>query len=114
MNRIKELANQCNDMERSLIQDMLHNATDYVRAVVIMETAASNISGLEADEARETKQSTDRARSIAHDAFISSVNVVNRICDKHGIPRIYAGDTERRAYGDFAMELVADIFVHRH
>ncbi len=114
MDKIRELVDRCNDMERSLIQDMLHNAADYVRAVVIMETAASNLIGLDADEAREAKQSTDRARSIAHDAFISSVNVVNRICDKHGVPRMYTGSTERRSYGDFAMELVANIFTKRH
>ena len=114
MDKIRELVDRCNDMERSLIQDMIHNAADYVRAVTIMETAASNIAGLDADESKEAKQSTDRARSIAHDAFISSVNVVNRICDKHGVPRIYTGGTERRAYGDFAMEIVADIFEKRH
>ena len=114
MNRIKELVELCNGAERFRISMMLNNAADYVRAVTIMETAASNIVGLDADEVREAKQSTDRARSIAHDAFISSVNVVNRICDKHGIPYIYTSGTERRAYGDFAMELVVDIFTHRH
>lgn len=114
MDKIRELANQSNDMERNLIQDMIHNAADYVRAVVVMETAASNIAELDADEAREAKQSTDKARSIAHDAFASSVNVVNRICDKHNTSRIYTGSAERRAYGGFAMELVADIFANRH
>ena len=62
----------------------------------------------------EERESTDRTRSNDHNAFISSVDAVNKICDAHGVPRIYTGSTERRAYGDFAMELVADIFAKRH
>ena len=48
------------------------------------------------------------------DALIATVNSVNSFCDSHGVPHIYTGGTERRAYGDFAMELVADIFEKRH
>ena len=113
MNKIKELAECCNEMQRRLIKNMIHKAVDYVRAVVVMETAASNIEGLDSADAKELRESTDRARSLAHDAFISSVDVVNRICDKHGVPRIYTGGEHRREYGDFAMELVKDIFANR-
>ncbi len=112
--QINNLAKKCNDMESELIEQMIHNAADYVRAVIVMETAASNIASLDADEAREAKQSTDRARTVAHDAFIASVNVVNRICDKHEFPHIYTGGDTRREYGDFAMELVTDIFAKRN
>lgn len=113
MNRIKELAECCNEVQRKMIKKMIHDAADYVRAVVVMETAASNIEGLDSADAKEIRESTDRARSMAHDAFISSVNAVNRICDKHGVPPIYTGSAERREYGDFAMELVEDIFANR-
>lgn len=78
-----------------------------------METAVRNIEGLDLEDAKELRESTDRARSMAHDVFISSVDVVNRICDKHNMPCIYTVITERRAYGDFAMELVKDIFANR-
>ena len=114
MNRIKELTECCNEVQRKMIKKMIHDAADYVRAVVVMETAASNIEGLDSADAKEIRESTDRARSMAHDAFISSVNAVNRICDKHGVPHIYTGSAERREYGDFAMELVAEIFAKRH
>ena len=113
MDKLRELSEQCNEMQRKLIKKMIHSAIDYVRAVVIMETAASNIEGLDAKEAKENRESADRARTIAHDAFISSVDVVNRLCDKHGLPHIYNGGEHRRDYGDFALRLVDDIFIKR-
>ena len=114
MNRIKELVELCNGAERSRISMMLNNAADYVRSVVAMEVVAARVADLDPEDFREERQSTDRARSNAHDAFISSVDAVNKICDAHGVPRIYTGGAERRAYGDFAMELVSDIFTNRH
>ena len=111
--RIDDLLKRCDGAERELIEQMIHNAADYVRAVIIMETAASNITERDLEEAREIRQSTDRARSVAHDAFISSVNVVNRICDAHKIRKLYDGAEDRREYGDFAMRLVSDIFSKR-
>ena len=114
MDKLIKLAELCNEIERSMIKRMIHNAAEYVRAVVIMETAACNIAGLDSADAREAKESTDRARSLAHDAFISSVNSVNRICERHSMPPIYDGDAERREYGDFAIMLVAEIFTKRN
>ena len=111
--QINDLVKKCNDTERELIEQMIHNAADYVRVVVIMETAVNNIANLDADEAREAKQSTDRARTIVHDAFISSVNIVNRICDKHEFRRIYTDGEDRRDYGEFAYRIVRDIFASR-
>ena len=114
MNRIKELIELCNSAERFRIAMMLNNAADYVRAVVVMEVVAARVNDFDPDEYREERESTDRTRSNDHNSFISSVDAVNKICDAHGVPRIYTGGTERRAYGDFAMELVADIFAKRH
>ena len=111
--QIINLSNGCSSIECNLIEEMILNAADYIRSVIIMETTANNIVKIDGDELREARQSTDRARSISHDAFISSVNVVNRICDKYSIPHIYTGGTERREYGDFAIELVTEIFVNR-
>ena len=114
MQKLIKLTELCNEIERSMIKRMIHNAAEYVRAVVIMETAACNIAGLDAAEAREAKESTDRARTLAHDAFISSVNSVNRICERRGVPPIYDGGCERREYGDFAIALVDEIFTKRN
>ena len=114
MNRIKELIELCNDAERFRIAMMLNNAADYVRSVVRMEVVVARVCEYDPEEFREERESTDRTRSGDHNAFISSVDAVNKICDTHGVPRIYTGGAERREYGDFAMELVADIFTNRH
>jgi hypothetical protein len=114
MNRIKELVELCNGAERFRISMMLNNAADYVRSVVAMEVVAARIADLAPEDFKEERESTDRTRSNDHNAFISSVYAVNKICDAHSVPRIYIGGTERRAYGDFAMELIADIFEKRH
>ena len=114
MHKIKELTSFCNGGERYMLSQLLNNAADYVRAVVAMETMAENIEGLEGEEWREERQDTDRDRTSAHNAFIKSVESVNRICDKYNHPHIYTGSTERRAYGDFAFELVKGIFISRH
>ena len=113
MDRIKELVAICNSAERYRIACMLNNAADYVRAVTIMEVVAARIDDLDPEDFRDERASTDRARTNAHNDFIASVDVVNKICDTHNVPRLYTGGSERREYGDFAMELVADVYKNR-
>ena len=113
MTKIQNLIPLCSDAERFRIALMLNNAAEYVRAVVAMEVVAARVAGFDDEEFRFERESTDRARSRAHDSFISSVNTVNSICDAHGVQRIYTGGEARRAYGDFALELVSEIFSHR-
>ena len=114
MNKIKELVELCNGAERFRILMMLNNAADYIRSVVAMEVVAARVTDLDPEDFREERQSTDCTRSNNHNAFISSVDAVNKICDTHGVARLYTGGAERQEYGDFAMGLVADIFANRH
>ncbi len=114
MNRIKELVELCNGAERFRISMMLNNAADYVRSVVAMEVVAAKIKDLDTEDFKDQRESTDRTRSNCHNIFIDSVNRVNEICDKYGVSRIYTGGSDRRDYGDFAMELVSDIFSNRN
>ena len=114
MNRIKELVDLCTDAERFRISMMLNNAAEYVRAVVAMEVVAARIADFDDEDFKYERESTDRARSRAHDMFIASVNTVNDLCDAHSVPRIYTCGEARRSYGDFAMKLVSDIFSNRN
>lgn len=113
MEKIKELTKVCTDLQRKLIRAMILDAAEYVRAVTVMKTAASNIAGLDGEAARDALQASDRERTAAHNAFIASVGAVNRVCDKHGFPPIYTGAETRREYGDFAMAIVSEIFEKR-
>ena len=114
MNRIDELVKICNAAERYRIALMLNNAADYVRSVVVMEVVAAKVQDFDVDDYKEMRESTDRTRSNDHNTFIDSVKRVNAICDAHGVPHVYNGSDQRREYGDFAMELVAEIFAGRN
>ena len=113
MKAIQELSKKCDERERSLLSRMINQAAEYVKSVVVMETAAINIKGLDSEDWRDARESTDRSRTSAHDAFISLVNIANRICDKYGVTHIYTGSEDRSCYGDFAIKIVAEIFANR-
>lgn len=108
------LSSLCDADAKELIENMIRNAADYVQAVIWMETAAANFAGREGDELRSAVAELDKSRSTVHNALISSVNIVNRICDMYGQPPIYFGGEERRRYGDFAMDLIEEIFENRN
>lgn len=114
MEKLLELVKICDSFERELIDEMIESAATYVKAVVKMEATALNILGIEGNEFREARTSTDRSRTLSHNGFISLVNAVNRICEKHNVSPIYTGSDERREYGDYAIKIVNDIFVDRH
>ena len=111
--KLDRLLPLCDADERELIEDMISDAANYVKCVVIMESQAHNFAGREGQDYRDTVTSADRTRHIQHNALIDAVNIVNRICACHNIEPIYQGDTVRRHYGDFALELVTEIFADR-
>ena len=114
MSKLDELIRMADASECDMIELMLHCAADYICATIRKETAIRNIVGLKSNEAKSVVRLTDSACGTRMDALIATVNAVNSFCDAHGVPRIYTGSTERRAYGDYAMELVADIFTKHH
>lgn len=113
MEQLEALAKECDTEEQELIEEMIFNAAEYMKAVIVMETTSRNVLGREADEYRGAVTSTDRTRTAVHNGLISAVNIVNRICQNHNCPLIYTGDEQRRRYGDFAMELTTEIFKDR-
>ena len=111
--QILALSRVCDAEEREMIEEMILAAAAYIAAVVKMETSALNVAGRTDADLRDMVSETDRARTIAHDKLIVSVDIVNRISSTHDLPPIYTGSTVRRAYGDFALALSAEIFRDR-
>ena len=111
--KLRNLSAVCDEDERELIEEMVHNAADYVRQVVIMESTAINFAGRKNDEFRDKVAETDTRRSLTHNNLISMVNVVNRIAQLHDHSLIYTGENHRRCDGDFAIKLVDEIFNSR-
>lgn len=113
MKQLNALASLCDTDMRECIEEMLIHAGEYVSAVTAMETKILNFAGRDQQDFREAVAEYDRARTAAHNALISSVDIVNRICAMCGQPPIYTGGSERREYGDFAFALVREIFEAR-
>lgn len=111
--QLSSLAAVCNDFERGMLEQMIIAAADYVQAVVVMETKASNYMGRKGTEMQEAVASSDSWRTGRHESLMTKVNIVNRICQNHGHTPLYTGDSQREHYGDFALELVDEIFRQR-
>ena len=113
LERIQMIATACDTSEKSLVEDMLVHCGEYVSAVTAMETVQRNFAGRTGEDFRNAKEETDRMRTTAHNAAIASIKIVNRLCRLHDMPPVYEGPDERRAYGDFAISVVNELFAER-
>lgn len=97
-----------------LIRDMQQQAIGYVRAVAVSEQMRLFFAdgSIFADAHKEAEE-LEKLRTNAHNAFIGLVDAVNILCDQLGCERVYIGAPHRRAYGDFAFEIVEDLFENR-
>ena len=113
MEQLTALAQVCDEDERDLIEKMTCAAANYVQAVIHMKTKSLNYAGRTGEDLRTAVEHADRERRSCHNALISCVDIVNRLCGFHRLPPIYTGSTARREYGDFAMQLTNEIFAQR-
>ena len=113
MEQLNALTQVCDEDERALIEEMVLNAGDYVQAVISTECKRINYAGREGEGLRKTFSEADSRRTIVHNSLISMVDTVNKLCQLHNLPPIYTGDSQRRHYGDFAQQLVNEIFEER-
>lgn len=113
LERLKELSDAVDDDLKDSVEDVVVAAGKYVSAVTTMECTARNFAGRTGADKREVVEQTDKARTIAHNSFISAVDLANRIANSQGMAPIYTGGSERRKYGDFALQIVDEIFKER-
>lgn len=75
----------------------------------------SKLSIIVSDETEMHKRILDlkETRSCTHNAFIGSVNAVNRACDRINCERIYEGGNHRLDYAEFAIDIVSELFKAR-
>lgn len=118
MNAIHEqnpVGSSIRNMLFDAVESGLRNFVDYVNAVYGMETKIA-IARFQVDDPREFQEIVkmlDNGRKCAHDAAIASINMFDRICDKHGVERIYGGSQDRTAIGDFCGNIVDEYFEGR-
>lgn len=58
-------------------------------------------------------QRLDQSRRSIHNAFISRLKVVNRICESHGFAPLYQGSDNRYDQGDLAFQIVNEFSGNR-
>lgn len=92
--------------EVRLVSEMVENAVRYASIVTNMDAQMEILPfRYEGEDLREVISKFDTARRRAHDAFISRINIVNRICAKNGLELFYQGPDDRASIGDCAFIL---------
>ena len=112
LNSMRETVRSADQQDQECLTELFvkaaTDARNYVSAVCEME-----LERRAPTRGREKFADLDRRRSICHDSLISSVDSCNRACVRAGAPSIYTGGTERRDYGDYALQLVEALFDER-
>lgn len=113
LNQLRTLSETCDDeLYRECIESMILKAAEYVEIVTRMETLSMNFPARKGEELRQMVSEADSRRHAVHDALISEVDIVNRICERCGMAPVHTGPA-RREYADFAFRLVQEIFDNR-
>ncbi len=94
------------NQEVKLVENMVNNAIRYCSTVTAMEAQLEILPyRCSPEELREEIARLDTNRRRAHDAFISRVNVTNRLCVKHNLPLFYDGPEDRYDIGECAFQI---------
>ena len=97
----------------SYVQGVVDAATDYVRAIITMETRIKILQfRLDPEDYRSAVEQMDRARRSAHDSFIAKLTVVNRLCSQLEIDPVYDGPDYREDKGEFAFTIVEEFKIN--
>lgn len=110
--KLNEMLNKFDELDLEALQMMLKNCTDYLDKVVKFVTSPALIGAkMDGEEKRKAIEQLDVDRHNTHEALISSVKMVNRICQLYGMDPIYDGDMANRYdIAMFAEKLVSEIY----
>ena len=95
--------------EKTFVEDMVVACGEYVAAVTREEIVSLNIAGRIGQDLRDEREDADKVRTHLHDAAISDIKIVNRLCVKNNVPPVYDGPDDRHAYGDFIFKVVQEL-----
>jgi|GEM_PF-4924263 hypothetical protein len=104
---VMQTHNPYRDRSLTYIQWLMDQSVAYVESVLQMESRAEILKfRLEPEDYRAAIAQLDSRRRSIHDALISTVFIVNRICDKLSLERVYQSGDNRYAIAQFAFDLV--------
>ena len=101
-----------NDRIKQGLERQFNSFPRYVLAVYEMQIGTTFAKEMyEGADLRSKISELDRKRRIAHNAAIDACNVINRQCDKFGVPHICTDKTDNRyAVADFVGSFVSDVY----
>lgn len=99
----------------NLMDDLISSASDYVRRVNVLEIGLMvGKYNKEGAEYREYIEKLDKQRSNAHNALITNVKIINKLCKNNDLASIYSGNEEDRIQvAEFAQNVVEELFSTR-
>lgn len=111
----KETNEEMGKMKSKFVADCVGSLSEYVKSVDVGETQIKlAYARLDGEALRDTVESVDRARRMAHEAAISRTTGLNRMCAMSGLEPIFKGSVDDRyQVADFAMEVVQMLFANR-
>lgn len=93
--------------EKQIVGKMVSSVTKYID--IILQQGLADQRGLAKD--RQVSVDYDRTRTLS--SLISEIDAVNLLCHKYGLEPIYQGPDERRAKGDWALQVITDYYITR-
>jgi len=84
-----------------LVYEQVDSFEEYHKAIYAMESKMKiySFKAMEKEDYQEMVMSLDKQRTMRHNSVITSVNILNRLAQKEGLPLVYNGIvSEERPY----------------
>jgi len=114
--KIEELRDKLKDDPLLLktVEGIVEDCGRYIKRVHDTEVAYTIARfRMETKEYTKYYEELDRNRKITHDALISGVRLLNRLCMLNDLPPIFEGTEDRVSVADFAKEVVDEFYETR-
>lgn len=114
INKMRGNDGKLDEMSASFLTRAFTAFPDYANIVIRQQTMMPIWQArYEGQEFRDRVSELDTSRRNAHEAAISSVNMLNRMCAKHGLEPFFDGNTaDRYAVADFVGDYVNEVYNH--
>lgn len=99
------------DDEWSFWEDTFLSFVNYINVVVRMEVLLPMYRfRYESEDYRTRVMELDTTRRNKHEAMISNVNMLNRLCDKYGIERFMDSTDDRNKVAELAGRYIGEVY----
>ena len=110
LQKVRAVSTGKEDDDLGILGDATRDAIEYVCVVCNGENTLNTAGDTDA----ALRGSYDARRHNAHEKAISSVKIINRLAEIHGVGTVFTGDTaDRHQVADFCIEIASWLFTNR-